>query len=283
MAEGLHLTTLETLANQFDVFLVDQFGVLLDGSRPYPGAAPALRYLKDHGKLVIILSNSGRAGLYNAQRLEKLGIAPDLYDTLLTSGDVAYELVRGGTTGIASTPGTRCLTISSGNDTNLAERLEFETVDTGDIADVVIISGSRADTISMESYAHLLTPAAQRHVPALCTNPDIHMLTGDGIAPGAGAIAQLYEKLGGVVRWIGKPHAEIYQHAMRIAGNPPKSSFVAIGDSIDHDIKGAYSAGIESCLVRTGIHAEMTAPQILSKLKKSGFSPKYIMSSFQVD
>ena len=142
MAEPLHLTTLEALADQFDVFLVDQFGVLLDGAKPYPGASSALRYLKHRGKPVIILSNSGRAGRYNAERLAKLGIAAELYNTLLTSGDVAFELVHNGTAGIPSQPGTRCLTISSGGDTNLAQRLHFKSVLTGDDADIVVISGT---------------------------------------------------------------------------------------------------------------------------------------------
>lgn len=281
MPEMPEPTSIEVLAERFAVFLVDQFGVLLDGKMPYPGAAGALRYLKDQGSTVIILSNSGRAGQYNADRLAKLGIAPELYDRMVTSGDVAFELVANGAVGFPSAPGTRCLTISSGNDTNLSQRLDFVEVTSATEAEVVVISGSRGTELSV--YAELLRPAAARQVPAICTNPDIHMLTGSGIAPGAGAIARLYEELGGVVRWFGKPYADIYQHAMRIADNPPKSSIIAIGDSIDHDILGAAGAGIDSALVRTGIHSGLTDDQLSETLKETGISPGYILPAFRLD
>ena len=65
---------LSELARRFDVFLVDQFGVLTDGVRLYPGALDALRALRAAGRRVALLSNSGRRASLNAERLAAMGI-----------------------------------------------------------------------------------------------------------------------------------------------------------------------------------------------------------------
>ena len=40
--------------------LLDQFGVLHDGQKPYPGAIEAVTALADSGRSVLIISNSSR-------------------------------------------------------------------------------------------------------------------------------------------------------------------------------------------------------------------------------
>jgi len=55
---------LEILAD-FDGFLIDQFGVLIDGSGPYPNAVAALEHLTLDGKKAVIITNSGKRADYN--------------------------------------------------------------------------------------------------------------------------------------------------------------------------------------------------------------------------
>ncbi|MGQ3281025.1 MAG: TIGR01459 family HAD-type hydrolase, partial [Shinella sp.] len=208
-------TTLATLAQRYDAFFIDQFGVLRDDEGAYPGANAALLHLKALGKTIVILSNSGRSGDYNAERLGKLGFDQAGFDRFLTSGDVAHSILARETGGKAG--GTRCLTISSGGDRNLAKRLGFESVEDATLADIVIISGSEAERIPLSAYRQQLRPAAERRVPCYCTNPDRHKLVeGGGTAPGAGSIALAYEELGGPVRWFGKPYPAIYQQAQSL-------------------------------------------------------------------
>ncbi|WP_420961564.1 TIGR01459 family HAD-type hydrolase [Brucella sp. IR073] len=269
--------TLSQLIDRYDVFFLDQFGVLRDDEGAYPGAAEALERLKAAGKTVVILSNSGRSGDYNAERFARLGFPRESFDFFITSGDTAYEaLIRQGS---PVPQGAACLTISSGGDRNLAERLGLRHIDDSGEACLVVISGSEAERIPMETYRDLLRPAASRGVPAICTNPDIHKLAGGTTAPGAGSIALLYEELGGTVRWFGKPHRDIYELAIRASGNPPLRSIVCVGDSIDHDILGARGAGLNSVLVRTGILADL--PQsALAGLIRDDRRPDFIMARF---
>ena len=51
---------------------------------------------------------------------------------------------------------------------------------------------------------------------------------------------QWYEELGGEVVLLGKPAAVLYEEALRLL-NLHKPEVVAIGDSLHHDIAGAYT------------------------------------------
>ncbi len=272
-------TTLTDLADRYDVFFVDQFGVLRDDDGAYPGANEALLYLKGRGKTVMILSNSGRSGEYNAERLVRIGFGRAAFDRFLTSGDVACDILARETAGRAGI--TRCLTVSSGDDRNLADRLGFESVEDAGLADIVIISGSEAETIPLAAYRDRLEPAARRGVPCYCTNPDRHKLTkGGGTAPGAGSIALVYLELGGSVRWFGKPYPAIYHHAQSLLETVTIDRIVCVGDSLEHDIAGAAGVGLASCLVRTGIASELSDAALEAAAARLGVSPTFMMEAF---
>jgi HAD superfamily hydrolase (TIGR01459 family) len=278
MSLTIPTTHLEDLVANYDVFLIDQFGVLRDDAGAYPGAAAALAALKAAGKTVIILSNSGRSGDYNADRLVRLGFERSSFDRFVTSGDVAYEILSKAPQLISGR--TRCLTVSSGGDTNLADRLGLISVDAASDADVVVISGSEAERISLSEYRALLYSAAERHVQCYCTNPDIHKLAGGALAPGAGSIAKLYEELGGTVVWLGKPHREIYDYARSVLASSASDRIVCIGDSIEHDIVGAANAGLSSVLVETGILSELSDSDVKVLLVEFSVMPTYSMKRF---
>ena len=63
-------------AEKFDAFFFDQYGVLHNGRRPYPGALETLSRLKARGAKIVVLSNSGRSGEENAARMERFGFFP---------------------------------------------------------------------------------------------------------------------------------------------------------------------------------------------------------------
>lgn len=276
-------TTLNELSGLYDVFFIDQFGVLRGGEAAYAGAALALARLKAQGKTVVILSNSGRSGPYNTARLAQLGFDSGSFDHFVTSGDVALTLMESGFLHIDRSKLTRSLTISSGDDHSLADKLGFSSVASAGDADLVIISGSETERIPLEAYRSLLHPAARRGVPCICTNPDLHKLVGEALLPAAGAIAALYEEMGGVVTHIGKPHLDIYRHAHALCSYPDKARIVSIGDSLDHDIRGAVTFGIDSVLARTGVQAQVPEAALLVQMREAQLAPRYLLRSFVWD
>jgi ribonucleotide monophosphatase NagD (HAD superfamily) len=85
----------------------------------------------------------------------------------------------------------------------LHDGLDLRSVSASD-ADLVLIAGSEGERRTLGSYAEELAPLARAGVPAMCLDPDRTMLTPRGFAFGAGQIAELYQRLGGAVTWIGQ-------------------------------------------------------------------------------
>lgn len=270
---------LRGLASDFDVFLVDQFGVLHDGSAPYPGAVEALASLKSAGKTVILISNSGKRASQNEDRLRGLGFRPGSWDLFLSSGEVAWRIFAGEFGSPRLAAGTRCLLLSRGGDRSAIDGLDFQLTPNGADAQIVLLSGSEGDTKPLDFYRELLEPAARAGVPCICTNPDKVMLTEAGLCFGAGVIADLYEEMGGKVDRIGKPYASIYKAAMT-GLDVPKARMIGIGDSIEHDIAGASSAGISSALVRSGILADFDQEGLEGEFGRHGVTPDFILPQF---
>ena len=271
---------MRALADRFDAFLIDQFGVLRDGTGPYPGAIETLSSLKRAGKTIIILSNSGKRSAENDRRLAALGFERESWDWFLTSGEVAWRILQSESpTGISGTVG-KCLLISRDGDTSPLDGLDLERTDSGDDADFILLAASEGDVYPLAYYETLLAPAARRGVPCLCTNPDKVMLTRQGTAFGAGRIAELYEELGGTVRWIGKPFADIYATARTFLGPIETDRICCIGDSIEHDIAGAAAAGLTSVLVTTGILETATDVERAQLFAEHGAEPDFILPTF---
>lgn len=270
--------TLAELIERYDVFLIDQFGVLRDNNELYEGASKALKTLKAANKVVAILSNSGKHGDSNARRIVDLGIERASFDHFVTSGDVGLSILK--RPGSPAKPGGRCLTIASADAPGYAELLGMVPADTGCDADLVLIAGSEAERIPMEEYAALLRQAAERDVACFCTNPDLRKLWKGASVPGAGSIADLYEALGGHVTRLGKPFQEIYDHVLQLCGDPEKGRVVCVGDSIEHDILGAWRAGLSSVLVSTGLAARQTLEAQARDMEEIKAWPTYRMTQF---
>lgn len=277
-APRLHtLAGVRDLLSMFDAFLVDQFGVLHDGTAPYPGAAEALQNLRSSGKTILLLSNSGRRSAPNEARLLRLGFKAGSWDHFLSSGEVAWRNLA---TSLKGRPEQRCLLIAREGDRSAIDGLPLRLVEDGASADVVLLSGSEADRHEMDYYRRLLAPAAARKVPCLCTNPDKIMLTPDGPRFGAGQIAEVYAQMGGPVTWIGKPFPDIYDAAKQLLGNPLAARTACVGDSIEHDIAGGAQAGLATVLVGTGVLDGESDAGKAELFKRYGAAPDYLLPAF---
>ncbi len=236
----------------YDTYLVDQWGVLHDGQAPYPGAAECLRQLMAAGRRVVICSNSGRRAADNIARLRALGIDGDCYTDLVTSGEVAWHMLKTGGGVAGALPGRRCLLLQSDAGADFAAGLPLQLVEDVGEADFILLTGVD-DARSQEYYRQALDAGAQRALPMLCANPDLTRLTPQGLQAGAGALAWRYEVAGGRVIYVGKPYPDIYAHSLLRAGG---GRALAVGDSLHHDIGGGHAAGIDTLLILGGVHAD---------------------------
>jgi len=149
-------------------------------------------------------------------------------------------------------------------------------------ADILLIV-NRDPSRQIADYRPILQRLAARNVPGICTNPDLKMLTPDGLMDSAGFLAQIYTDLGGDVRVFGKPHRQIYEHASGVLGRVDPKATLCIGDSLRHDIAGGAAAGFKTALVRTGIDADLTDLQLERAIDASGLVPDHVIRSFSLD
>src|SRR5437764_113476 len=62
------------LADDYDAFLVDSYGVLHDGKALYAGSADCLERLRAHGRSVVVITNTPRRASVVSREIEKVGI-----------------------------------------------------------------------------------------------------------------------------------------------------------------------------------------------------------------
>lgn len=286
MAEVLE--GIEPLLDRYDGFLVDQFGVLYDGVQVLPGAREALVLLRECRKRVLILSNSGRRAAVNRDRLARLGLEPELYTALVSSGEAAWWGLMQRTDEAFADLGRRCLFFSRGRDLSTLEGLDYRLApDAGD-ADFVLLSGLDPDAAARERCRRQLEQALARGLPLVCANPDVVSLEGERRVDGPGAFAARYAAAGGDVRYVGKPWPAVYRMALAILELPP-DRLVAVGDSLDHDIAGAAPFGIDGALVLGGVHAAhfagaVSAADLDTRLaalcQGQPFRPRWLLRAF---
>ena len=274
MVKPVSIKAVDDLVSKFDLFLFDQYGVLHNGVDVYEGMIDCVSRIKKAGSLVAVISNSGKRATYNAQRLAKFGFGPELIDAVISSGEVAWEKLKGSLGKGDAT--LRVFYLGQGDDRSAISGLPVVEVNQAADADLIIINGSEPERYSLEDYTKLLANAAKSKTLAYCTNPDRLSLVGGSVQYGPGQIAENYELAGGRVKWIGKPHAAIYEFALD-KFNVPVDRVICIGDSVEHDICGAKAAGCSSVLCATGILAGMNEAELESLYLQYDAKPSYVV------
>jgi len=272
------IASLSDIVHDHDLFLIDQFGVLHDGTSLYSFTIEALDYLNSENRIVVIISNSGKRSFVNVQRLIKLGIEEKRYDRMVTSGEVAFTYLK---KNIINSSISSCFLVSRDGDTSAIDELDLSLVENPDAADLIMISASEGDRYNENHYRELLEKAALNKTLCICTNPDKQMLTKSGIKFGAGRIAEIYQELGGEILWIGKPHQAIYDHILDAYKHIAKNRILCIGDSIEHDIAGGKSVGLRTLLVRTGISANFNNDELTRQFEVYNVEPDFIAAELK--
>ena len=236
----------DALPDRYRVILCDLWGVVHDGVKLFPGAAERLVGWAGEGRTIILLTNAPRTADAVAQQIDGLGLPREAWHGIATSGEAGIA----GLKALGEPVGF----IGTANDRANLEGRGISITDSDDF-DHLAVSGIDMHRMQIEDYRDEIAPLAARGTVMHCLNPDRVVHRGGVPEPCAGAIADLYEELGGPVEWYGKPYPGIYRHALDLAGNPPKNEVLAIGDSLRNDILGAARQGIDAVFVQGGIHA----------------------------
>ncbi|MBA3512370.1 TIGR01459 family HAD-type hydrolase [Sphingomonas sp.] len=237
---------LDSLDERYRLILCDIWGCVHDGVHLYPGAAERLQQWRGEGRTVVLITNAPRTAEAVEQQLGRMGLPRDAWDGIATSGEAGISALKelGKPVGFLGTAADR----------TILEARQVEITEAEDFTDLAC-TGLEEQRPNADQYAQQLADWGARGVLMHCLNPDRLVIRGGVPEACAGAIADVYEALGGRVAWYGKPHKAIYEHALHLAGDPAPAAVLAIGDGLHTDVLGAARMGFDCVFVTGGIHA----------------------------
>jgi HAD superfamily hydrolase (TIGR01459 family) len=244
------------LSHRYPVWFVDIWGVIHNGEKPFVETVATLARHRKEGGTVVLVSNSPRSAKGVIQQLDEIGVRTDAYDAAVTSGDVTQDLMR-------LVPSGKLYHIGPARDLSLFDGLPVKRVGLTEANAIICTGLVHDDRETPDDYADELAALRARNLPMISANPDKIVRKGDRLIYCAGALAEAYEKLGGEVSMAGKPHAPIYDLALRKAFrlrdiSIERDDVLAIGDGPETDILGAANQGFPVVYVSGGVrdHAE---------------------------
>ena len=249
------LNGLSDIAADYDILLCDVWGVIHNGRESWPAACEALaRFNRDHGHVVLI-SNSPRPGPGVVDQMDGLAVPRDTWRAVVTSGDATRRELA------LRAPGPAWI-IGPDRDGPLYDGLGLDVARGAEDAAFISVTGMIDDeTETPEDYRDRLAAGAARDLELICANPDRVVQRGDRLIWCGGALADLYESLGGRVTMAGKPFGPIYDLALKQAadllGEPVnRSRVLCIGDGVITDVLGANRQGLDCLFIAQGIHGD---------------------------
>lgn len=269
---------LAALRESYNALLCDVWGVLHNGRQAFDGAYDCLKNWRDGGGKVLLLSNAPRPGRTVAAQLDRMGVAGDAFDAVLTSGDVAQQMTLQ-----RIKDGQRCFHVGPDKDMDLIDDAKIPLSGLEE-ADFILFTGMYDDDVETpDDYRDMMATWQARNLPVLCANPDRKVQMADKVIYCAGAVAELYEQAGGEVVWLGKPYLPVYTQARKkLAAMLDEPKILAVGDGPKTDIPGAANAGLDALFISGGLagasgHAIDTPEEIAALLAEENTFAHYAM------
>ena len=253
------------IADRFDAFLLDSFGVLNVGDRPIPDAPDCIAALRAAGKRLIVLTNAASYTRADAiQKYRSLGF-DFAAEEIVSSRDVAAARLN------TIAPGARWGAIAAPEDT-------FADID----ADVVHWTGGDVDGILLLSSA-TITPVlfdalhqdlARNPKPVVVANPDLVAPRETGLSKEPGFYAHLLADAMQISpSFFGKPFGGAFEDALARLPGVPRARIAMVGDTLHTDILGGQAAGLSTVLVRD--HGLFAGIDVSAYIRRSGIQPTY--------
>jgi HAD superfamily hydrolase (TIGR01459 family) len=282
------MTTLQSvaglsgIADDYDALLCDAWGVIHNGVDLFPGVEDAMTRFRARRGPVVILTNAPRPSSIIPPQLARIGLARHAWDRIVTSGDAT----RAAISRLADRPAFK---LGPDKDEKLYEGLAIDFAPL-DKAGFIVCTGLIDDEKETpDDYAALLAAGVSRKLPMICANPDVVVRWGGRLVYCAGALAAVYERLGGEVIYGGKPYTPIYDLALaaveEVAGKVvERSRILAVGDGLQTDIAGANRNGFDALFIvgAEGIHdGGADARSVAAALAKAGVHARFSATRLQ--
>tara|TARA_B100000787_G_scaffold151913_1_gene125183 strand:+ start:42 stop:860 length:819 start_codon:yes stop_codon:yes gene_type:complete len=269
MSQNLDNNGLRSIANKYDIFYIDLWGVVHNGIKLHKNAIEALEEITKAKKQYVLLTNAPRPNKTVKSFLEKMGMSKEIRENVYSSGEAALNYLK------KNLLDEKFYHIGPPRDFDLF--LDFKNNKTEDIKEssCLLCTGLFEEHgEDLKYYKELFAKYINQKM--ICTNPDLIVDRGNKRELCAGSVALVFEKMGGEVIYFGKPFPEVYNQSI----DNKEKKILSIGDNLNTDIKGANLLNYDSLIISNGIHKD--------EIKKDGIdivSKKYetIVNFIQTD
>ena len=268
----VHAENLEEIADLFDAFLLDAFGVLNVGDAAIAGAAQRVQILKDMGKHVLVLTNGACFPAEKAlKKFLSFGVPLELTDIVSSRAALAVDipqLADSGFWGVMSTYNSQVETFGIP-----WRRLENDSSIYDSASGFLLLSTLEWTDAQQMLLKESLTKAPR---PVLVGNPDIVAPRGDHLSLEPGYYAhELGSHLNIKAKFFGKPFSNIYDLAFSRLPDIAPSRVVMVGDTLHTDVLGGAAYGIKTALVTD--HGLFSGYDYTKFINKTQIVPDFII------
>ncbi len=257
MTKNLDLNGLQSIADNYDLFYIDLWGVIHNGIKLNEKAIIVLKELLKKDKDFVLLTNAPRPNKTVRNFLQKMGMEQELRDHVFTSGEAALNYLK------KNFLSQKFYHIGPPRDFDLFDLFENNKCEDINESEYLLCTGLFDDyDEDLIYYKNLFENHINKKM--ICTNPDLIVDRGNKRELCAGSVAIVFEKMGGEVVYFGKPHPEVYNQS--IDNNNKK--ILSIGDNLNTDIKGANLLNYDSLLISNGIHRDEIKDKGIQQVSK---------------
>ena len=243
MTKNLDIEGLSSIADNYQLFYIDLWGVIHNGINLHDEAVNALKQITKMNKNYVLLTNAPRPNSSVKNFLENMGLEKEIREHVFTSGEAALNYLK------KNFLDKKFFHVGPPRDFDLFK--DFEKNKSNDInkSDYILCTGlfdeNNKDLIF---YKNLFDKHLKKKM--ICTNPDLIVDRGNKRELCAGSVAMVFEKMGGEVVYFGKPYPEVYNQSFNNKGK----KILSVGDNFNTDIKGANLLNYDSLIISNGIH-----------------------------
>ena len=257
MTKNLDSVGLSSIANNYDLFYIDLWGVVHNGINLHDQAITVLEELLKMNKNFVLLTNAPRPTHVVTVQLEKMGMKKILRDHVFTSGEAALTYLK------KSYSKNFFFHIGPPKDFDLFNDFKDHKSKEINKCEYLLCTGLFEEySKDLNYYKSLLENHINKKM--ICTNPDLIVDKGNKREICAGSVAMVFEKIGGEVIYFGKPYPEVYNQSI----NNINKKILSIGDNLNTDIKGANLLNYDSLLITNGVHKNEIGDKGLEEVSK---------------
>ena len=257
MTKNLDIEGLNSIANNYDLFYIDLWGVIHNGIKLHDEAITTLKELIIMNKDFVLLTNAPRPNFTVKKFLEKMGMDENIRDHVFTSGEAAISYLK------KFNSSDKFFHIGPPRDFDLFNDFKDNQSKKINDSQYLLCTGLFDDhDTDLNFYKELLEKQISKKM--ICTNPDLIVDKGDKRELCAGSVAMVFEKMGGEVIYFGKPYPEVYNQSF----NNTNKKTLSIGDNLNTDIKGANLLNYDSLLISNGVHKNEIKDKGIDEISK---------------